>query len=323
MKGLVARARAPPCMEPLPLPSLTAFHDVIVRVSAVSLAHTEYLAIRHNPLDPGARFNQAHYFAGRVAESKDKRFVAGERVLGFAESGLAAAQFVGVAGFRLEKIPDRVNSDSHAAAIAYDGFVAVRAFQSFERKENFVLILGADSHIGVAASAWARFALNTRVHAVCRDSAKITSLKPGPTRILEMNRGQPWNEALNDVKYDFILDCIGGHSVWVQAKHLLRSGGTFVSIYGDMFDPPKGISHIASEAMTDLFRNFKASVSPGIGAKYEVFNTESTPYSISQAISMLQSTQVQIPSFSQEFSLDQISEFLESDPRSIRPVLNL
>jgi NADPH:quinone reductase-like Zn-dependent oxidoreductase len=321
MRALVTLPREPPRMHPLPLPSPAANHDLWVRPQAVALAPSNALNIRHYPLNNG-QFAHAHYFAGTVLDSRHAAFKLGDRVMGFAENGLAAAEIATVASFRVQKVPQALG-DLEAAAMAYDGFVGVRAMSAFERLENFVLILGADSPVGAVASAWARFALNTRVHAVCRDPAKITRLRPGPTRLVEMNRGQPWDQALSDVKYDLILDCIGGYSIWAQAKYLLRSGGTFVSIYGDMFDPPRGITHIAAEAMTNLFRNFKAAISPGSGPKYEVFNSESTPYSIQQAAQMLSDDRVSIPSFAQEYSLEQIAQYLEADTQSVRPVLNL
>jgi NADPH:quinone reductase-like Zn-dependent oxidoreductase len=323
MKGLVGKARTFPRFDPLPLPQIDTFHDVLVRVSAIALTPAEAIAVRRVPLQPEEQFMHAHYFTGRVVQGNNRKFIEGDRVLGFTEHGNAAAEIVAVPGFRIEKVWNDNIQDAKIAGFAYDGFVAEKCFKSFERIEDFVLVLGADSPVGAIATAWAKFALKTRVHAVCRDSAKIRSLMPGPTRILEMNRGQPWHEALQDIQYDFILDCIGGHEIWMQGKHLLRPGGSFVSIFGDMFEPPAGISRIASEAMSDLFRNFKAAVSPGIGAKYEVFNAETTQYSIGPILEMLQHRKVQIPSFVQEFSIDEIGSYLEADTRNIRPVLKL
>lgn len=307
----------------VPLPQTSTTNPLLINVHSVAFTLRDQQLINNgNKTTP---FRIGHFFSGVVEEVNNVgNFNIGDSVCGFLQGGGACAQYITVPTNSVLHKPQSISSMEEAAAFAHDAWMALKAVGRQEKKEDFVLVIGADSPVGMYGVVLSRLLKDTRVHAVCRDLDSIRVLKPGPTRIVTLLRGEKWHDALQDTCYDLIIDCIGGSDIWERANNLLRSGGTFVSLYGDAISLSGGPALMPGSGLSELFRNISSSLR-GQPLRYQVLNMELELFTGMELVVEALNSNVNVPASSllSVFKApEDLQKFVTSDTIHHRPVLN-
>jgi len=83
---------------------------------------------------------------------------------------------------------------------------------------------------------------------------------------------EDWGEVLVGENYDVIFDCVGGIENWNRAEKVLKTGGNYVTISGDVQDK-MSVSRLVGIAGSWIGRNFMSLFN---SPKYSYFTTDSS-----------------------------------------------
>ena len=215
-----------------------AADEVQIRVHAAALNPIDWQMIEGNRKLISRRafpFVPLFDLAGVVVAVGDRviRFRTGDAVHADNEvSGGGASQFVNVRGDLVSLKPEQLTF-AEAAALPLAAQTALLALQQAGvGPGSRVAIVGASGGVGTYAVQIARALGAVSVVGVCssRNDEFVRSLGADAT-IDYTTTTLP--EALPDRRLDVVLDCVGGRDQWLQARKVLRRGGTFATIARD------------------------------------------------------------------------------------------
>lgn len=173
--------------------------------------------------------------AGEVAAVGNAvtRFRPGDRVVasrGFASMGHAEYLTVAEDG-AIAKIPENV-SFTDAAAVIFGGQTSLHFFELGGLKAGeSILINGASGAVGVMAVQLARH-MGLHVTAVCSGANAGLVRSLGADRVIDYARE---DFAAGGERYDVIMENVG-NARFSRIAHLLKPGGRFLQVIGDLFD---------------------------------------------------------------------------------------
>lgn len=226
-----------------------AADEVQIRVHAAALNPIDWQMIEGNRKLISRRafpFVPLFDLAGVVVAVGDRvtRFRAGDAVHTDNEAfGGGASHFVNVREDLVSLKPEQLTF-AEAAALPLSAQTALLALQEGGvGPGSRIAIVGASGGVGTYAVQIAKALGAAHVVGVCsaRNEEFVRSL--GADATIDYTTTTPL-EALPDRPLDVVLDCVGGRDQWLQARKVLRPGGTFVTIARD----EDGVVTVASAA---------------------------------------------------------------------------
>jgi NADPH:quinone reductase-like Zn-dependent oxidoreductase len=312
-------------------PEMTYNLPFLVKVNAACFTLFDQHALQGPMAELGLRqppYRIGRYFSGVIHDVVSPthlgNFKIGDSIVGYAPEGGAVAQYIAISSNSIVHKPKALSFEE-GAVFAHDGFAALNAINGVEKKENFLLVVGGETPTGIYSIIYGQLVKKFRVHAVCKDLESLNVLNPGPTRIVNMLRGEKWYSALQDVKYDMIVDCVGGAEIFNQGKTLVRRGGTFLSLYGDNLDKTGGMAQASNAGVTQMFRNFQHAVFGG-SVQYVIQEVATEQYSAMQGFvdALNSAPKFTVPPFvEQVFEANNLGEFASCDSTEERPVIRI
>ena len=226
-----------------------AADEVQIRVHAAALNPIDWQLIEGNRRLISRRafpFVPLSDLAGVVVAVGDRvtRFRVGDAVHADNEAfGGGASQFVNVREGLVSLKPEQLTF-AEAAALPLAAQTALLALQQGGvGPGSRVAVVGASGGVGTYAVQIAKALGAAHVVGVCsgRNGGFVRSL--GADATIDYT-STTLLEALPDRPLDVVLDCVGGRDQWLQARTVLRRGGTFVTIARD----EDGVVTVASAA---------------------------------------------------------------------------
>ena len=223
--------------------------EVQIRVHAVALNPIDWQMIEGNRKLISRRvfpFVPLFDLAGVVVAVGDHvtRFRPGDGVHADNEArGGGASEFVNVLDELVSLMPDRLTF-AEAAALPLAAQTALLALeQGGVGAASRVAIVGASGGVGNYAVQIAKALGAAHVVGVCsaRNEEFVRSL--GADATID-HTTTTLLDALPGRRLDVVLDCVGGRDQWLQARKVLRPGGTFATIARD----EDGVVTVASAA---------------------------------------------------------------------------
>jgi NADPH:quinone reductase-like Zn-dependent oxidoreductase len=146
--------------------------------------------------------------------------------------GGGASQFVNVEQDLVCMVPSSL-SFVEAAAVPLAGQTALAILdRAMIGAGSNIVVVGASGGVGSFVVQMAKALGASRVIAVCsaRNASFVRDL--GADEVVDYTV-QSIDVALPPKSVDAVVDCVGGKSQWLAAKHVLRDGGRFVTIARD------------------------------------------------------------------------------------------
>jgi len=210
-------------------------NEILIRVHATTVNRTDCATIRAIPFFARiitGLFKPKHQipgteFAGEIEAVGNRlsTLKAGDKVFGFDYQGAGShAQYMTIKEDNVMTIPDNISYEQ--AAVSSEG--AHYAHTSINKigleKGQNVLVNGATGAIGSAAVQLLKY-FDVNVTAVCatKNIELVKSL--GADKIIDYIKE---DFTKDEQKYDFVFDAVGKSSFF-KCKHLLKSGGVYLS----------------------------------------------------------------------------------------------
>jgi len=212
-----------------------ADNEVLIKIVATTVNRTDCATIRAIPFFmriatglfkpknqiPGTEFAGEIEAVGKSVSS----LKAGDKVFGFDDQGAGAhAQYTSISEDKVMTMPDGTTYEQAAASVegahyAYNFINKV----SLEKGQK-VLVNGATGAIGSAAVQLLKY-FDVNVTAVCatKNIELVKSL--GANRVIDYTKE---DFTKDETKYNFVFDTVGKSSFF-KCKHLLQSGGVYIS----------------------------------------------------------------------------------------------
>lgn len=226
-----------------------AADEVQIKVHAAALNPIDWQMIEGNRQLISRRafpFVPLFDLAGVVVAVGDRvtRFRAGDAVHADNEVfGGGAAQFVNVPEGLVSLKPEQLTF-AEAAALPLAAQTALLALQQGGvGPGSRVAIVGASGGVGTYAVQIAKALGAAHVVGVCSSNNDVFVRSLGADATIDYTN-TTLSEALPGRPLDVVLDCVGGRDQWLQARTVLRRGGTFVTIARD----EDGVLTVASAA---------------------------------------------------------------------------
>ncbi len=276
-----------PVPEPQPKQLLIKIHASCINIDDIHAAEGTFLggllpfkASKENPCIPGVDV------AGTVVKTgKDVSvFKEGDEVLGFLmpKGNGSWAEYCCIPEKTALKKPSGYTFEE-AAACAIGGKTAANGVMSAAvSKGQSCLVIGASGGIGTLIVQ----ILNTKgasVTGVC-SSRNVELVKSiGAEKVIDYTKG-PFEKQLKEIKFDRVIDCIGGKDTEAQAMKILKKNGRFVTLCG----PDKYIGETRNSKW-EIFKMFsyislRAFISMLIRPRYIMAGIGSSPEPIENLI---------------------------------------
>jgi NADPH:quinone reductase-like Zn-dependent oxidoreductase len=276
-----------PTPEPGPKQLLVKIHATCINIDDIHAAEGTFLggflpfkATEDNPCICGVDV------AGTVEKVGDQviGFKPGDEVMGYSMPSCHGtwAEYCCVS----EKLTLKKPSDytfKEAAACAIGGKTAANGVMSAAVTQGQTcLVIGASGGIGTLIVQILK-AQGAFVTGVC-SSRNIELVKSiGAEKVIDYTKG-PFEEQLKEIKFDRIIDCIGGRDTEAQAIKILKKNGRLVTLCG----PDKYIGETRSGkwGMIKMFSyiSLRALISMIIGPRYIMAGIGSSPAPIQNFI---------------------------------------
>jgi NADPH:quinone reductase-like Zn-dependent oxidoreductase len=276
-----------PTPEPDPKQLLVKIHATCINIDDIHAAEGTFLggflpfkATEDNPCICGVDV------AGTVEKVGDQviGFKPGDEVMGYSmPSGHGTwAEYCCVS----EKLTLKKPSDytfEEAAACAIGGKTAAKGVISAAVTQGQTcLVIGASGGIGTLIVQILK-AQGAVVTGVC-SSRNIELVKSiGAEKVIDYTKG-PFEEQLKEIKFDRVIDCIGGRDTEAQAIKILKKNGKFVTLCGP--DKYIGETRNGKWGMIKMFSyiSLRAFLSMIIGPRYIMAGIGSSPAPIQNLI---------------------------------------
>lgn len=276
-----------PTPEPDPKQLLVKIHATCINIDDIHSAEGTFLggflpfkATEDNPCICGVDV------AGTVEKVGDQviGFKPGDEVMGYSmPSGHGTwAEYCCVS----EKLTLKKPSDytfEEAAACAIGGKTAANGVISAAVTQGQTcLVIGASGGIGTLIVQILK-AQGAVVTGVC-SSRNIELVKSiGAEKVIDYTKG-PFEEQLKEIKFDRVIDCIGGRDTEAQAIKILKKNGKFVTLCGP--DKYIGETRNGKWGMIKMFSyiSLRALLSMIIGPRYIMAGIGSSPAPIQSLI---------------------------------------
>jgi NADPH:quinone reductase-like Zn-dependent oxidoreductase len=276
-----------PTPEPDPKQLLVKIHATCINIDDIHSAEGTFLggflpfkATEDNPCICGVDV------AGTVEKVGDQviGFKPGDEVMGYSmPSGHGTwAEYCCVS----EKLTLKKPSDytfEEAAACAIGGKTAANGVMSAAVTQGQTcLVIGASGGIGTLIVQILK-AQGAVVTGVC-SSRNIELVKSiGAEKVIDYTKG-PFEEQLKEIKFDRVIDCIGGRDTEAQAIKILKKNGKFVTLCGP--DKYIGETRNGKWGMIKMFSyiSLRAFLSMIIGPRYIMAGIGSSPAPIQNLI---------------------------------------
>lgn len=276
-----------PTPEPDPKQLLVKIHATCINIDDIHAAEGTFLggflpfkATEDNPCICGVDV------AGTVEKVGDQviGFKPGDEVMGYSmPSGHGTwAEYCCVS----EKLTLKKPSDytfEEAAACAIGGKTAANGVISAAVTQGQTcLVIGASGGIGSLIVQILK-AQGAVVTGVC-SSRNIELVKSiGAEKVIDYTKG-PFEEQLKEIKFDRVIDCIGGRDTEAQAIKILKKNGKFVTLCGP--DKYIGETRNGKWGMIKMFSyiSLRAFLSMIIGPRYIMAGIGSSPAPIQNLI---------------------------------------
>jgi alcohol dehydrogenase len=214
--------------------------QVLVRVHAAAINPVDYKFCfgRLRLILPKLPWACGFDVAGRVVQvgAKCKRIKIGDRVMGmayFRQTG-SFAEYMAIPETNIALKPENATY-AEAASLPLVGLTSYQALFDTARLEKGqkMLILGAAGGTGSIAVQLAASIGASRVVGTCseRNAEFVRGL--GAHETIDYH-SHNWWEALDGQDFDVIYDCVGGTELWTHSERVLKKGGIFVTIAGDL-----------------------------------------------------------------------------------------
>jgi NADPH:quinone reductase-like Zn-dependent oxidoreductase len=242
-------------------------NEVLIRVHATTVNRTDCATIRAIPFFariitglfkpkkqiPGTEFAGEIEGVGKSVSS----LKVGDKVFGFDDQGSGShAQFMTIKEDKVIRKPDNISYEQAAASsegahYAYNSINKVNP-----KKGQNVLVNGATGAIGSAAVQLLKY-FDVNVTAVCatKNIELVKSL--GANKVIDYTKD---DFTKDEQKYDFVFDAVGKSSFF-KCKHLLQSGGIYIS---------SDLGYMAQNIFLPLITPI---IKPMIGNKKTIFPT--------------------------------------------------
>eukprot|EP00455_Lapot_gusevi_P045351 TRINITY_DN5786_c0_g1_i7.p1 TRINITY_DN5786_c0_g1~~TRINITY_DN5786_c0_g1_i7.p1 ORF type:complete len:230 (-),score=43.26 TRINITY_DN5786_c0_g1_i7:49-738(-) len=191
-------------------------------------------------------------------------------------------------------------SHKEAAGLPLAGLTSYQALKSYGqvKEGQRVLVLGGAGGTGSLGIQIAK-ALGAHVTTTSSDARFVTSI--GADRVINY-READWGEELKGQNFDCIYDTVGGYESWVKAKQVLKQGGHYVTIAGDV-QAALSIKKLLSNGLSIANRKFWGWLGYH---KYDLVVTNTNHKDLQALTDMVEAGKVR-PLIDSEFKLEQIS----------------
>ncbi len=253
-------------------------YGVLIRVHATTVNRTDCATIRAKPFFlrlitglfkpkkqiPGTEFAGEIEAVGKHVSS----LKVGDKVFGFDDQGSEShAQYIAINENKAITIPDNISYEQAAASCEGTHYAYNFINKVDLKKGQDVLVNGATGAIGSAAVQLLKY-FDVNVTAVCATKSIELVKSLGANRVIDYTKD---DFTKDKQKYDFVFDTVGKSSFF-KCKHLLKSGGIYIS---------SDLGYLAQNIFLPLITLI---IKPMIGNKKTVFPT---PTDIGRSIRLI------------------------------------